>query len=266
MVIYLDVIIIENVVINSFLLYITTQTLHKKPKSLNILAAALLGSLYTITICYCNLEIFTLFPFKTIIAALMVLITFKTKDLLFLLKSFIIFIMYSMLLAGICVYSLFNVNSLSKTQNCFSYFSFKYMILSLMILYIFINRIVVFIKDRKNIKSLVFNVDIVVGGVVKKVKSFYDTGNELKEPATNLPVIIVQREVFSDILLNKNNMFYIPYTVINGESNKLVGFKPDYIDIYVDKSIEPREVIVAFCNNKLSNNDDFNALLSRGII
>lgn len=123
-----------------------------------------------------------------------------------------------------------------------------------------------FIRDRKDISSLVFNVDIVFHGAIKKVKALYDTGNDLKEPATNLPVLIVQKEVFSDLFLNKNEIYYIPYTVVNGTYNKLKGFKPDHIDIYTDKIIKSREVIVAFCENELSKNDDFNALLSRGVL
>ena len=48
------------------------------------------------------------------------------------------------------------------------------------------------------------------------MRAFLDTGNELREPATNLPVLIVERDIFYDINLSKYDKFYIPYKVING--------------------------------------------------
>jgi stage II sporulation protein GA (sporulation sigma-E factor processing peptidase) len=126
--------------------------------------------------------------------------------------------------------------------------------------------LVIYIKDRKELSSLIFTVDIVNNHLEKKVLAFLDTGNELREPVTNLPVMIIEKKHFNDFYINKEDAFHIPYQVVNGSVGKMLGFKPEYIKIHYGKEIRQREVIIALCENKLSNLNDYNALLSRGII
>jgi len=122
------------------------------------------------------------------------------------------------------------------------------------------------VQDRREIASLIYEVDIVTNSDVRKVRAFLDTGNELREPVTNLPVMIVEKEALNDLEIKSKDKFYIPYKVINGFSGMLEGFKPKYINIHSDNGIEQKEVIVALCNNMISEVRDYNALLSRGIL
>ena len=50
-------------------------------------------------------------------------------------------------------------------------------------------------------------------------------------------------------------------------TENLIGFKPEYINIHIDnEKIETRDVIIAFCEYKLSKDNDYNGLMSRGIL
>jgi len=136
-----------------------------------------------------------------------------------------------------------------------------------MVIYIIIYRLMVFIGDRKKISTLIFTIDIIYKNHKKTIQAFMDTGNELREPATNLPVLIVEWKILADVLLEKNNTYYIPYTVVNGNNGRLIGFKPEYINIHIDKkNIETRDVIIALCDHRLSKDNDYNGLMSRGIL
>lgn len=58
----------------------------------------------------------------------------------------------------------------------------------------------------------------------------------------------------------------IPYNTI-GEEGDLKGFKYNKVRIRGEnKDWKNVEVIVCICKNKLSKNNEFNALLSRGVI
>ena len=78
MVVFLDVLIIENLIVNMFLLYVTSQTLKVKVKLRYLFIAGLLGSLYVLTIIYPVPKFFTSIFLKFIVAAVMILVTFRT--------------------------------------------------------------------------------------------------------------------------------------------------------------------------------------------
>ena len=129
-----------------------------------------------------------------------------------------------------------------------------------------VNRIVIYVRERKQLTSYIYNIEICINGVKTKVKTFLDTGNELREPATNLPVIIVERQLFQDMNLDSYNAYSIPYSVVSGYGGNLMGIKPDSIKIDVDGNLKDEKAILAFSDKKLSKHNDYNGLLPRGII
>ncbi|WP_446899428.1 sigma-E processing peptidase SpoIIGA [Clostridium sp. LBM24168] len=261
MIVFLDVLIFVNIVVNFFIMYITAKTLRVMVKFRYMILSSLLGGIYVITIIFPTFSVFSNLFFKVLTAAILILITFRKKNIVFNLKALSIFIMYSMLLAGICIFIQYNIYG-EYTY----YFSYKWLMIAIMIVYIVIDRLVVFIRDRKTLTTLIFNVDIILNNGSKRVKAFLDTGNELKEPATNLPVIIVEKSMFCNIDIEKYDKFYIPYKVVNGKRDKLKGFKPKAVKIGIGDNVEIREVIIAFCEDRLSEFSDYHALLPRGVI
>ena len=267
MIVYVDILILVNFIVNLFILHVTVQTLRKRVKLIWMCISSLLGSLYVLTVVYPSLTYLSYIPFKILIVMIMIFIVFREKNILFNIKASLIFILYSILLAGMCMLIQMN-NSVDMSFDIIIInFPYERLLLSVMVIYILIYRLMVFIGDRKKISTLIFTIDIICKNHKKTIQAFMDTGNELREPATNLPVLIVEREILSYILLEKNNTYYIPYTVVNGSSGRLIGFKPEYINIHIDrKNIETRDVIVAFCDHKLSKYNDYNGLMSRGIL
>jgi len=104
MTLYLDVLLLENFIVNRFLLEITAQTIKISINRLYVNLAAFIGSLYILIILQDSLNYLKSFPVKFLIALIMIIITFRKKDIIFNLKVFILFILYSMVLAGLCVF------------------------------------------------------------------------------------------------------------------------------------------------------------------
>lgn len=264
MVVYIDILFIQNFIVNLFLLYVTAQTLKIRIKMLNIFLSAVVGSVYAVTTIYVKFMYLSYIPIKFIVAVIMILILFRKKDFWFNMKSTIILTLYSMLLAGLCIFIEFNKNvSISMKYDGFSY---KILLSALMIIYIVLNRTIVYVKDRQNIIRLTFEVEIVTEKFQKKVNAFMDTGNELREPVTNLPVMIVEKEIFKNINIKEEEKFIIPYRVVNGYAGSLEGFRPKLIRVFKENKAEDYQVIVAFCDGKLSTLNEYNALLSRDIL
>ncbi len=270
MIVYLDVLLIENFIVNLFLICITSDTLKIKLKVTNAILSAIFATSYIIVMFIPKLNIFNAIYIKIPLVMLFMIIAFKKLDIEFILKSSAIYIIYSMILSGLCFFIGINNINIIESNNYLEGFSYKYILMSMMVLYIFINRIVNFIKDRYIVDNLIYSVEIFYKGKVKSFKGFLDTGNELREPVTDLPVIIVERGALGDISLEERDKYMIPYQVINGCKGRLQGFKPEYIRLSYNKdekaSIKPIEAIICVCDNPLSKGGEYSALLSRGIL
>jgi len=256
MVVYIDLLILENFIINCFLLKIIASTVRVKVKWRLLLVAGFIGSLYVIVLLYPPVAFLNILPIKLLIAFLMIVITFKKRDKNFILKTSIVFIVYSMVLSGVC--SFFQYSSVTG-------FTYKKLIVSIILVYIIIERLVVYIKERKSLTELIYKIDIVLNKNLITLNGFLDTGNELREPVTNMPVILVNGEILKNLNTETCLELSIPYKVFNGETGILTAFKPDYIIVHMGNQIIKREVFIAVNNEVFTNTMDYQALLSIGI-
>lgn len=266
MVVHLDVLILQNVIVNYFLLYITSQTVRLKMGFKKTVLPALIGGIYVLVEVFPKYKIFARFPFKMLVALIMILILFRKRNFIFNLKVLAIYILYTMLLGGLCFFIELNQGVDLQAHAVAIKFNYKKMLLCLSILYMLIDRIIIYIKDRKDLKTLIYTVDIITRNKESTITAFLDTGNELREPATNLPVIIIERSYINNFYINDKEKLYIPYKVVNGQVGRLEGFKPEYVVIHSEGEAKKREVIIAFSDNKLSEYNEYHALLSRGIV
>lgn len=264
MIVFLDILAFENFIVNLFLLNLTSKVTKVKVKFKYAIVSSLIGTAVAVLGLIARFSFLYNLPSKLIIAIIMILIIYKDKDFLFIIKTTSIFIMLSMLLAGFCLFIEYNDN-VEFFKYCINY-SYKKLFVSGMIIYMIFERIVSYIQDRKSIVNLTYNVEIIYKKNKRKVKAFLDTGNELREPATNLPVIIVEKIVFEGMKEVINANFKIPYQLVDGSNGFLKGFQPEYINIYYKDKIERKKVIIAFSDSKLSDLGDYNALLSRALI
>lgn len=267
MTVFIDILIIENFIVNYFLIYITSQALKLRLSNSNIIFASLIGSFYVLVLFSLKLQFFAALPFKFFIAFIMIVVSFRKIDMFSKIKAYGIFILFSMMLAGLCFFlALYKYNYENYATFILSRYPITKMIIAIMIIYLLLSRLLYYLKDRQAVSKLIYVVDIYFGNGYKSIKAFLDTGNELREPVTNLPVMLVQQEIFNNMGMEKIDKLYIPYKVINGTNSRIQGFKPNYIDIHIGKETKRREVIIGFCNTKLSSCGDYVALLSREII
>ncbi len=113
------------------------------------------------------------------------------------------------------------------------------------------------------------------------VTGLLDTGNLLLDPITGYPVIVVMYDTVKEIIPEELNKFLsegndLSYNISrkylkkirlipckNSISNDILkGFKPDYVVIDDSKKKIVKDVIIAVVYNKLSENNEFGAILN----
>lgn len=267
MVVYADVIVLENTIVNLFLLMITMKCSKHKYKMVNITAAAFVGGLYTVVLLIPKLWVFRSFPIEIFIAYLMIRISSGKMKFLSHMRMLILFLVCTFMLSGICF--LFSIKQnfyiLGSSFNI-EHYSIKYIVISLMIIYIISSRILDYVKERNFINNYLFQITFIIDDIKYEIQCFLDTGNELREPVTNLPCILVEREIIRNLDVKRKCIYYVPYNSIGSQGN-LKGIRVNNILINGKGISEKRiDAIVCPCNEKLSKENEFNALLSRGIV
>lgn len=265
--IYVDVIIFENFIINLFLLLITTKLLKYQYRNINIYLGAFIGAIYT-SVLFLNIKFLSSLLFKVFIAIIMITIVITPKRLVNIIKATVVFFINSFMLCGLC----FGISLMQNTyvlgeSFCIDRYSLKWIILSLIMFFIVLVRINEYLKDRFIIKNFIYDIYINIGGKILILKGFLDTGNELREIVSNLPCIIIEDRYLKEIDIKENDKYIINYNTIT-EYGKLEGVKGDNIMIKNSLSDEWKKIDAIICKSPmvLSKDNDYQALLSRGVI
>jgi stage II sporulation protein GA (sporulation sigma-E factor processing peptidase) len=264
--IYVDVVILENWIINFFLLTLTMKCIKHKCKMSSLIGSSFIGGIYTVVLLIPKLNIFACLPCELLVACIMLRIVYGKTSIFNMIKLVVTFLILTFTLSGICfLFSLKqNLCFLGSTFKIQKY-SIKYIMLGIMIIYLIYSRFIEYIKDKLFTNNFSFNIEFEVENRKYSFQSFLDTGNELREPITNLPCILIEEDLINDINFDGKNVYYILYSSI-GYGGKLKGIRVN--DIKVNKKdclYEKIDAIICPCKEKLSNEHEFNALLSRGV-
>lgn len=237
--VYLDLVILLNFGFDFLLLLTTGIVLKRGVRMRKIILGSLVGALSILTL-FISINSFTLFLIKVVISIFMVLISFGYKNIKYTLVNLLYLYFISIILGGFLYY--LNIQFSYKQvglvfiNNGFSINYIFLIILSPIILYIYIKQN----RRIKNIYNNMYDVRIIKEGITYNYKGFIDSGNNLIDPYTHKPIIIIHdNNLEGNILvpirtLNGNSMlkcFKANVFINNIEVHCLVGISPKSINI-----------------------------------
>ena len=254
--IYLDLVMILNFFIDFILLLTVSIVLKRNISITRIMLGAFVGGL-SILFLFFDMNSVTLFILKTIISILMVLISFKYKNLKYTLINLFYLYMVSIVLGGFLY--LLNIEFSYKQvgiifiNNGLSINFIFLLIFSPIILYIYI-------KQTKNLRynySNYYNIEIVKKDKKYKYTAYMDSGNVLVDSLTKKSVILIDKR---KILFNIKEFRLIPYMGVNG-SNMIKVVK---IDKLIFNNKEYDSVLMGIMDN--INLDGVDVILNRKLL
>ena len=222
--VYIDLIFFLNPFFDFILLLSVSIILKRNTSIKDLIKGALLGGL-SIIILFFKMNSFTLFIFKFIISFLMIIVTFKYRNLYYTLKNMIYLYTSSMILGGFLYF--LNVQFSYKQEGLVFYhnglsINFVFLIIfSPIIIYIYIRQA----KELKYEYSNHYEVDIFLKNKKYRLKGFVDTGNKLIDPYFHKPIIIIDKNTFAI-----DNYILVPIHTIK-EKSLLKCIKVDKIYI-----------------------------------
>ena len=136
--------------------------------------------------------------------------------------------------------------------------------------------IVFLLKNRASIEEFLYEIEIILFDKKVKTKVLMDSGNNVKEPFTGYPVLILENEILKEIVPSeiifmikkdeflledkwKKKIRIIPVSTINLDSELKVGFKLDEAIIHNKGKID--NLIVVGCDRNLSKDNEYHGLI-----
>ena len=217
--IYLDLIMILNFFFDFLLLLSVSIILRRNVSIYKIMLGAFLGGL-SILLLFIKMSSLTLFLYKIIISIIMIIVSFGFKNIKYTFKNLLYLYSTSIILGGFLYF--LNVEFSYKQEGMIFFhnglsINFIFLIIfSPIIIYIYIKQGI----WLKNNYSNYYKVNLFYNGKKISLNGFLDTGNDLKSPITNKPVILISKKIFC------SNYFFIPYNGVNN-SGLLKCFKAD---------------------------------------
>lgn len=297
MTIYLDIILCENLLMNYIILFATYVIIKPKIKhpQIRIILSSLIGSIYAVIVYLNILSIYSNLFAKIILSIVMVYIAFNPKNAKILLKQMIIFYLVSFIFGG-CTFALIyfiNPENVKMKNGVFvGMYPLKVGLVAGVIAFTITQIAFKINKNKLNNKNTFFNIQLYYKNRSIIVKALLDSGNMLKDPISQTPVIIVEKESLYKIIParvlnyienvigggdeaeNKENIQeylpkirMVPFMSLGKENGMLVGIRLDRIKIETeDIDIQKENIIVGIYEKKLTKDNKYNALIGLNLL
>ncbi len=294
MTIYIDVVFIENIVMNYIIILATGLIAKAKIKHLRFIAGSMVGAIYTVSAYVSQLEIYSNIVLKFLLSIIMVYIAYNPQMLKKLWKEVLFFYITSFVFGGVAfalIYVLKPQDILMKNGMFLGTYPLKTIAISAIIAYIIIVSGFKIVKSKMIKKNTYCKLIIGIKDKTVETTAMIDTGNLLKEPISNTPVIVVERVLLYDVLpkqiLNnleeilggdfekvpydiqeeyRSKLKIIPFSSLGRENGMLLGIKPQFIEIVKDEEGEiererKENVIIGIYNKSLTKRGEYQALV-----
>lgn len=234
--IYVDLLVIEDLFMNYLVLLTTGILLNRITKFKKLFLASVIGTIPLIVL-FIDVDKVLLIIINVLFAIIMSLIAFNYSDIIYTIKNTLYIYLISIFIAG----SLYLINT--------SFFpNVNNALLNFVILIIFSPIVTkIYLKSINNIKtnySNYYKVDIYFKDKPKiTINGFLDTGNFLKDPYSHKPIILVSKNLVN---ITNEKVILVPYHTIDNQSI-IKCFSPQ--KIHIDKIGDRNKVLLGLIDN-----------------
>lgn len=285
MTIYIDVILLENLCMNYIILFGTAYISKIKRKHIRLILSSLIGAVYAV-LAYTNIfPLYSNIIVKIILSICMIYVAFIPKTFKGLLKELVVFYLVSFSLGG-CAFALLYI---VRPQDIFMVdgvligtYPIKIALLGGILGFVITYISFKVVKTKIGKKELIYTIHIKIEDKELETKVLLDTGNMLKDPISNMPVALIEREKLRDIIPKsilentekiwggeleekdeniefRKRLRFIPFTSVGKQNGMILGVKVDEIRIItdVDEMIKNNAIIGIYEKNFSKTNKYF---------
>lgn len=295
MTIYIDVVLLENLIMNYIILFTTGLVIKIKTKHIRLILASLLGAIYSVVAYAGILKAYSSMILKFILSIIIVFIAYNPQSVKQLCKTLLLFYLTSFVFGGAAfalIYIIKPQDIIMKNGLFLGTYPLKTVMLGAIIAFCVIITAFSIVKSKISKKTLFCEIEIKINEKLVKTKAMIDTGNMLKEPITNTPVVVVESTLLyecipKEILYNLENIIggdfekvpnnikeqyisrlkLIPFSSLGKQNGMLLGIKAEYIKIKTEEQENKKtNVIIGIYDKSLTKRGEYQALIGIELI
>lgn len=274
--VYVDEMFLLNLIINYFILLATAKLCALPLKRVRFAISAAVGALYSVSLLFEALGFLASPIMKLALGFIMTIIAFGVENKL--LKPFLAFLAVSAAFGG-AVYAASIFAGRSVGDGLYINASMRVLALSFALCYLVLT--LVFKRFGKSYAREIRSVKVSLCGISTEFKALRDTGNELYDPLSGLPVMVLDVVTAGKLLPEhliealktgvpefieavSNEEIYcakfrlVPYSAVGVKIALLPVFRPD--GLWVDGK-ETKNTLVGISPTILCNNNEFSAVI-----
>ncbi len=289
--VYADVILLENLIMNYLILWSTARLARYSYSKVKLLIASAFGAVYAVLSYFPGYRYLFSFFMKVLFSLFIVIVAYTPAHISLLIKLTGTFYIISFIFGGAAFGLFYFINGLDLTKNGISYisgFPVKILFISVAAACFTVKYSWDYIQHRIKREKIILKVEMRFDNKQLCLNALVDTGNSLKDPITNAPVMIAEYDTIKTMMPDnihrifeccpENNLSaiaeimaiskwatrfrVIPFKSLGKENGMLLGFKPDTVTIFdSEKKIQLKNIIIAIYRQSLSRDGEYNALI-----
>ena len=237
--IVVEVALVDNIVVNFLILLLSSMILRKKTNKILILISAIFGAICSIVSPILNLPLWLSISYKILLGIVMTRIGLSPIGLKQNLLFFGAFVLMTSAVGGVCfgIVFLFGGEISKGGIKVLNWEIPVGVVLAVVCLVcLLISKFIKHINRKKLLNTFIFNAEIINENKKTSFEVYLDSGNNLVDPITKKPVIIVDFSIFKkivDVPFDKvitkkidekdiENSRYIDYGTVGGNGKMLV--------------------------------------------
>ncbi len=285
MIIYIEQVLIDNFIINFFIILTLKAILKAKINKINMVLSSLLGSVVALLLPLFGFNLIINSLVKILLSLVMVIILKKFVKFKEYILYYLTFLFITFLYGGACLFILMYFDKNFKINNFTTYsLPLGVIVLIAFFIMIVIKNIFKNFYNRKKINNYVYKIVIENNAEKDELLGFLDSGNTLVDSLTGKPITVVNYSSLknvlkdisiTDIILNKEtklnkffkNVHIIETTSIGNNKNKILIIEVEKLEIYLDNSVNIiNNAIIGLTLKNFINDLGYNALLNSKLI
>lgn len=285
MTIYVDVVLLENICMNYIILFSTSYIIKIKRKHIRLFLSSLVGAVYAVLAYAEIVPLYANLIVKVILSIVMVYIAFYPKNFKGLLKELIVFYLVSFALGG-CAFALLYIvrpqDIFIKNGVYIGTYPIKIALLGGIVGFIVTYIAFKVVKNKIVKNQIIYEVEISIEDKTLKTRLLLDTGNMLKDPISNSPVLVVEKNILKEIIpaevleetekilggdVKRNEKYQkrlriIPFSSIGKQNGIMIGIKADKVKVTNDiEEIINQNAIICPYDKKMSKQNRYFGLV-----
>lgn len=282
MTIYIDQMFFENFIMNYIILYITSKFSGVESKWYRFIGGAAVGAIYVISSYIVGFYNKPLIWSKIILSVVIVLVSFKMKNIKDFFKAILFFYSVTFFIGGVSFGLAYFLNVSMILDGGILYvdeFPIIMVALGTMLTIIIGKWIMILIKNKVKFEEILYEIEVTLYDKSIKLIALFDSGNNAKEPITGSPVLIIEKSALYKLVPKeildkiedddfniedkwKKRVKLIPLSTVNSENKIMKGIKVDSLIVSIKEDEKyVNNIIVVGCNKKLSKEGKYQALI-----